>query len=402
MTPMRLGIDASNLRDGGGLGGISELLRVAQPQAYGISKVIVWGGRTTLERMPGRPWLECHHDPLLDQSLLRRTYWQVRKLPRLAQAHCDCLLAPGGIYYGHFKPFVVISQNMLPFELTELRRYGFSRLAAKYLLIRRAQINSFRRADGAIFVTRYSRALVKKIAGLTGQYPIIPYGINQDFLQRPREQKPLPAYSFAQPFKLLYVSKLEPYKHHWRVVEAIATLRREGLPVALDLIGAPETTGRLRHLLATINRVDAEGNFIHYAGHISYRELLAAYHQADGFVFASSCETLPNILLEAMAAGLPIASSSYGPMPEALGKAGIYFDPLQPTSIATALRLLVTDHDWRAQAAHLAYERAQAYSWERCAHETFSFLTEVTARARNKEAVDFRGEKQPAIASPKH
>ena len=381
MLQMRLGIDASNIRDGGGLGHLSEILRAAQPQEHGINKVVVWGGQNTLDRMPARPWLECRHDPLLDQSLPVRTYWQMRKLPQLAQEHCDCLLAPGGISYGAFRPFVVISQNMLPFEFAELRRYGFSSLAAKYLLIRMAQIRSFRRADSAIFVTQYSRLLVKKAAGLKGQYPIIPYGINQDFLQPPREQKPLQEYSFDKPFKLLYVSKLEPYKHHWHVVEAIAQLRGEGLPITLDLIGSPEKPARLRRLVTTINRVDADGNFIHYYGHVSYKELLEAYHQADGFVFASSCETLPNILLEAMAAGLPIASSSYGPMPEALGETGAYFDPVQPESIANAVRGLVTNHVWRTQAASLAYERAQAYSWERCAHDTFSYLAEVASRA---------------------
>jgi glycosyltransferase involved in cell wall biosynthesis len=378
---MRLGIDASNIRDGGGLGHISEILRAAQPQEQGISKIVVWGGRTTLDRLPTRPWLECQHDPMLDQSLPARTYWQVRKLPRLAEEYCDCLFVPGGVYSGKFTPFVVQSQNMLPFELVELRRYGFSGLAAKLLLLRFAQIRSFRRANGAIFLTDYSRSTVQRVAGLKGEYPLIPYGISPLFFRPPREQKPIQHYSFANPYKLLYVSKLEPYKHHWNVVEAVAQLRSEGLPVALDLIGAPERPPLLLRLLATIKRVDAEGKFIHYRGHISYEKLVEAYHQADGFIFASSCENLPNIMLEAMAAGLPIACAQRGPMPEALGEAGIYFDPEQPPSIATAVRHLVTNHDWRAQSASLAYERAQAYSWERCANETFSFLAQVAANA---------------------
>lgn len=384
---MRLGIDASNIRDGGGIGHIINILQAAQPQEYGIDKIVVWGGRTTLEQLPTRPWLECQHDPLLDQSLPVRTYWQARKLPQIAQEHCDCLLVPGGIFYGAFRPFVVLSQNMLPFEFVELRRYGFSRLSAKYLLIRLAQISSFRRANGAIFMTQYSRSLVKEATGINGQYPIIPYGINQDFFQRPRFQKPLPEYSFENPFKLLYVSKLEPYKHHSNVVKAIAQLRSEGLPVSLDLIGAPESPIRLRRLLATINRVDRDGAFIHYYGHLAYTKLLEAYHQSDGFVFASSCETLPNILLEAMAAGLPIASSSYGPMPEALGDAGIYFDPVKPESIALAVRSVVSNHVWRTQAASVAYERVQAYSWERCAHETFSYLAEVAGQTLSHRSV---------------
>ena len=54
------------------------------------------------------------------------------------------------------------------------------------------------------------------------------------------------------------------------------------------------------------------------------RRLLA---DANLFVFASSCENMPNTLVEAMAIGLPIACSDRGPMPEVLRDGGVYFDP---------------------------------------------------------------------------
>ncbi|HEX4948450.1 MAG TPA: glycosyltransferase family 1 protein [Blastocatellia bacterium] len=378
---MRLGIDASNIRDGGGLGHVSGLLHGAEPQRHGITKIIVWGGRTTLDRLPERPWLEHRHDPLLDKSLPFRTYWQARVLPRLAQENCDCLFVPGGVFRGNFRPVVVQSQNMLPFEWVELRRYGFSALAAKLLLLRFAQRRSFRRADGAIFLTNYSRSVVQQVTGIAGDFPLIPYGLSRTFFRPPRPQKPLSEYSLDHPFKLLYVSKLEPYKHQWQVVEAIAQLRREGLPVTLNLVGAPERPALHQRLQETMRRVDADGQFIHYAGHVGFEELVQIYHQADGFIFASSCENLPNIMLEAMGAGLPIACAERGPMPEALGDAGLYFDPEQPTSIATAVRALVQDQHWREQAAHRAYERAQTYSWERCARETLTYISEVVARS---------------------
>ena len=108
-----------------------------------------------------------------------------------------------------------------------------------------------------------------------------------------------------------------------------------------------------------------------------YNELYKVYHQADAFVFASSCETFGQILLEAMASGLPIACSNRSAMPEVLGNAGIYFDPESPDQIADALTMLLKDHDLRAMLAQEAYDRAREYSWERCAKETFSFLAEV-------------------------
>ena len=62
--------------------------------------------------------------------------------------------------------------------------------------------------------------------------------------------------------------------------------------------------------------------------------------------------------------------SHMGPMPEVLGDAGIYFDPEDATSIARALRELVESPDLRTLLAQAAFDRAQAFSWKRCADET--------------------------------
>jgi glycosyltransferase involved in cell wall biosynthesis len=82
-----------------------------------------------------------------------------------------------------------------------------------------------------------------------------------------------------------------------------------------------------------------------------------------------------------MAAGVPIACSDRGPMPEVLGEAGVYFDPEQPQQIADALGRLARDAALRARLAQAAWLGAQAYSWGRCARDTFAFVAQV-ARAR--------------------
>ena len=78
-----------------------------------------------------------------------------------------------------------------------------------------------------------------------------------------------------------------------------------------------------------------------------------------------------------MAAGLPMACSHIGPMPEILGDAGIYFDPEDANSIARALRELIESPNLWAQLAQAAFDRAQAFSWKRCADETFGFLARI-------------------------
>jgi glycosyltransferase involved in cell wall biosynthesis len=381
---MRLGIDASNIRDGGGLTHLHELLRAAQPQEHGIRKISVWAGAKTLRQLMPKPWLERLYEPLLDQSLPARLYWQKVKLPRLAQQNCDCLFAPGGSCDGSFHPVVAESQNLLPFEQAELARYGLSPLAAKFTLLRFRQVRSFRQAEGMIFLTEYARSIITRDVKLKGPARIIPHGINGRFRAAPRAQKPISTYSPGRPFKLLYVSRVEPYKHQWQVVAAVAQLKKAGLPISLDLIGPATHPASAELLRQAIYRVDPCESFIRYRAEIPYTELPSYYCRADAFVFASSCENLPNILLEAMAAGLPCACAQRGPMPEVLRDAGVYFNPEKSNEIANAIGALLTDHALREQCAWRAHTYAQAYSWERCAGETFACLTAVAQQVGDR------------------
>jgi len=375
---MILGIDASNISAGGGVTHLNEVLRATNPAAFGFDQVVVWASRATLAQLEDRPWLIKDTDPLLEAHYPRRAWWQRNRLGDRAKAEgCNVLFVPGGSFATDFKPVVTMSQNLLPFELQELARYGCSTVTLKFALLRWLQARSFRRANGTIFLTRYAQDSVLKVTGpLPGQTAIIPHGIDSRFFQPPRAQRPLAACTDQRPCRLIYVSTITAYKHQWHVAEAVAKLRTEGMRVVLDLIGAayPPALRRLQH---TLRDVDSSGQAIRYCGTAPYHELHARYAAADLGVFASSCENMPNILLEAMASGLPIACSNRGPMPEILGDAGVYFDPEHSAEIADALRQLISDRELRTQCALSAYAKGQLYSWERCARETFTFIRDI-------------------------
>jgi glycosyltransferase involved in cell wall biosynthesis len=380
---LRLGIDASNLRAGGGVTHLAELLRAADPRAHGFTEVVVWGGRRTLAQLDERPWLRKSPQTLLDGRLPWRIFWQRRRLSRLARAAgCSILFAPGGLIGGGFHPVVTMSRNLLPFEWRELRRYGCSWLAVKWLILRIVQTRSFLRADGLIFLTRYARDVVTRVTGVPGaKTAIIPHGISARFARAPRAQHGIEQYHATRPFRILYVSIIDLYKHQWCVVEAVGKLRAGGMALALELVG-PAYPPALRRLQDSLARVDPEGRFAHYAGEVPYPELHRKYAEADLCVFASSCENMPNILLEAMVSGLPIACSNRGPMPELLGDAGVYFDPESPEEIARALEGLLVSPQRRAALAAASFARVQAYSWRRCADDTLGFLAAAAARSR--------------------
>jgi glycosyltransferase involved in cell wall biosynthesis len=371
-----VGIDGSNLRTGGGTTHIRNLLSVAEPGRFGIEQVVLWTSEATLGLLPERDWLEAVHEPWLDRSLPWRLAWQWFRLPRLVERRCDVLFSPGGNARPGAVPIVTMSRNMLPFELGELFRYRISWMTLRLLLLRFGQSRTFRRADGLIFLTDYAREAVQRVARAGGRTAVIPHGVEERFRGEPRPQRPLSACSPEQPLRLLYVSIVDVYKHQWQVAEAVASLRREGLPVAIDFVG-PAYPPAERRLRASLERLDPAGEFLRYRGPMPFEALHELQQTAEIFVFASSCENMPNILLEAMASGYPIACARRGPMPEILGDAGAWFDPERPQEIAAAIRSLAEDPERRGRCARAAYEAARAYSWDRCARESLEFIGAV-------------------------
>ena len=380
-----VGIDGSNLRQGGGVTHLVELLRAAQPGKYGIGEIVVWGGEKLVSRLPERPWLRVIHDRRLDRSLPFRLCWQNFVLPGLVRKSCRIVFTPGGTGSRALQPFVTMSQNLLPFDRRERQRYRFSVTHWRLKLLYYSQSTAFRNAEGVIFLTDFARRTVTSEIGRTGRETVtIPHGVDDRFRLAPRRQKRIEDYSAERPLRILYVSVVDLYKHQWQVVKAVAALRQKGLPVQLDLIGSFLLDSACRKLERSLKEADPGGKFIRHHGAVPFDILHHHYHDADIFVFASSCENLPNILLEAMAAGLPIACSRSGPMPEVLGDAGAYFDPEKPTEIAAALELMIRNPDLRMEMAQDAYRRSEKYSWAECADQTLAFIARVAESAASQ------------------
>ena len=139
----------------------------------------------------------------------------------------------------------------------------------------------------------------------------------------------------------------------------------------------PPYPSSLKRLSKVTNKLDPNNDWVKYHGAVPYKDLHNIYNDSDLGIFASSCENMPNILLETMAAGIPIACSNRGPMQEVLGDFGLYFDPEQPIEIFNALETLINNPQLRLEKANASFAEAQKYSWSSCANETFSFLDHV-------------------------
>ena len=373
---MHLGIDGSNLRP------VFDLPLPYLNTSASTATPVAWThdarALAVLARRDARllEMRDRRHVAALDRGAISRAHWQQRRLARIARGSIDLLFAPGGTYLGGFRPFVTMFRNMLPWDAAERRQYGFSGMRIKLELLRRAQAATLRRADGVIFLTAHAKAHVSREITVASTTAIVAHGLDARFFANGRRHRPLAECSTARPFRWLYVSAIHSYKHPWNVAEAIAMLRAAGLPASLDMVGPPHPPA-LARLQATIRRLDPGGTFLRVVPGLPHSELPALYHQADGFVFASTCENMPNAVLEAMAAALPIVCSDRAPMPEILGDGGVYADPRDPAALAAGMKELMADDRHRAEIAGRAQARARTFSWSRCARETFDFIAEV-------------------------
>ena len=380
MSGITVGIDAVNIRAGGGLTHLSNLLSAFDIKNSNVDSVIVWTSSRTGEVLPRYQWLDVRSSSWMGRNLFFRMFGLFLLLPSLIRrSQCDVVFSPGGILpQVNSLPLVTMSQNMLPFEPDQSLLFGrFSLMRLKMRVLTIAQTRSFKRAHGLIFLTEYARLNILRVIGsVDAKTTQIPHGIESRFKVQDRRFRRFDDNNFAESIKIVYVSMFMAYKHQKEVIDSVCRLRCAGLPIEIEFIGS--TYGAYgKECNVLVDKLDPDREFLKIKGHVPFDDLHSAFLDADIFLFASSCENLPNILIEGMAARLPIVCSDRGPMPEVLNNAGIYFDPSQPESLYFAIRKLVSDVNLRERLALRAYELSANYSWEKCAKQTFSFLEKV-------------------------
>lgn len=381
-------LDASRNRSGGAKTHLINLLAADDPRSHGIKEVHVWAYKSLAEALPVRPWLVTHSPDALEHGLLRQLLWQRFQFPEeFRRAGCHIVLNTDAGTISSVRPSVTMSRDMLSYEPGEIERFGVSKARLRLIALRWVQNRSLTHADGAIFLTRHAARVIQQSSGLIDHVALIPHGIGENF-KVAAFRPPWPS-DGKRPVRCLYISNAALHKHQWKVVEAVADLRARGHDVILQLVGGGSGAGQDR-LDRQIAVSDPRSQFVEQVGAVPHAELPNYLAAADLFVFASSCENMPNTLVEAMASGIPIACAERGPMPEVLGDGGVYFDPERPQSIADAISALLADGDLRQRVSRVAMSRAEDYSWHRCARETWGFLSEICAMTDNDHLGDRR------------
>ena len=170
-----------------------------------------------------------------------------------------------------------------------------------------------------------------------------------------------PSTKHQAPSTILYISRIEhPGKNHVRLIEAYGKLPRalaEAHP--LVIAGADWKDADVVHAAAAAS---PHAEFIRFTGFVEDVETVWA--DAGFYVFPSLFEGFGLSLIEAMARGIPCASSNNGSLGEIAGDVAITFDPGNVDDIAAALeRLLAEPQQERADRVARGLEHVKKFSW---------------------------------------
>jgi len=172
---------------------------------------------------------------------------------------------------------------------------------------------------------------------------------------------------------LYYPANAWPHKNHSLLLIALRVLAATGRQVPpLVLSGAPlETASDL------VRFADHLGVQVRHLGYLPYLDIPAIYRGARLLVFPSLFEGFGMPVIEAMAAGVPVAAASVTSLPEVIGDAGILFNPRKPDEIADAIDRLWNDEKLRTEMIRRGREQACRFSWAECARRTLEAFDEA-------------------------
>lgn len=171
---------------------------------------------------------------------------------------------------------------------------------------------------------------------------------------------------------ILTVSTVEPRKNLQRLFEAFARLPAEedGQPLRLVVVGAPGwEQPSIWSLPARLGIADR----VHFTGFVEDDALAALMRGARSFVLASIIEGFGLPVLEALRAGVPVACSRTGALPEIVGDAAATFDPTDVGAIADALAVHA-DEAARRRSVERGLERSRRFDWAETARKTLDAI----------------------------
>ena len=361
---LRIGVNALYLIPGG-VGGTEIYLRnllAALAEIDRENKYFVLVNRETSDLTPAAANFREVRCRVRAVNRPWRLVWEQTSLPRKARRlRLDVLFSPG-----FTSPVVCPCAKVTVIHDLQHKRqpqnFGWLELQAW----RAAVWASARWSREIITVSENSARDIVEVYGVeSSRVHVVRHGVEKELFEPPQGERREP-WSY-----LLSVSTIHPHKNWERWLEAYQLLAGEGLPHHLVIAGL-----KGNYAAELEGLVEAKGlrERVHATGWIARERLRELLKHAEALVFPSTFEGFGMPVMEAMAAGVPVACSDIAPLREAAGGAALLFDPGSVEEIAAAVRRLVGEAGLRERLREEGRRRAEGFTWRRAAEETLAIL----------------------------
>ena len=249
---------------------------------------------------------------------------------------------------------------------------GFTRLALR--LQANWEQKHLDSARHVVTTSRYSAKRIRELYARVDEILVIPELIDLAQWQALFESSAVsPA---DQPFRLLCVCRFYPRKNVQLLLETMVILRKSTVSFELHLVGGGGEQHRLKKIA---RRLDLDTN-VKFMENLTETQLASEYRGAHLFCFPSLQEGFGIVLLEAMAAGLPIVAAARGAIPEVVPHA-ILIDANNPETWAGTILRLANDEELRSQISAKGLKHVRQYDAPLVAGRFMDVIEELTGRS---------------------
>lgn len=225
--------------------------------------------------------------------------------------------------------------------------HGYNRTTLREFFYYRLEQWIFRRISAVIAPTREMADFLARKGISAGLIHVVHNGIEVNGRSRPKH---VPS---TGPIRLLYLGRLSPEKDPANFLEAVADLRARGLDVRATLAGDGPERPAVEDQCRRLGLKDV----VHLPGFVP--DVVPLLSEADILVNPSQTECMPNSVLEAMWAGVPVCATNVGGLREMLRDEvdGLLCPARDPRALADKIAMLAGDANLRKQMADRAYDR---------------------------------------------
>lgn len=312
---------------------------------------------------------------------LRNISWHHLHLPRLVKRlKLDVLHIPSyrRLIARRVCPLVATIHDLAPFRVPE--KYDVWRMFYGRVIVKKLAA----RQDKIIAVSENTARDIQQFFKIPRhKLTVINNGIDHDrFSPGDVTQARLAVrqqHSLDQPY-LLYVSRLEhPGKNHVRLIAAFERFKSQfDSPLHLVFAGSNwHGAGKIHQAISQSHWAAA----IHSLGFVSDDQLPDLYRAADALVYPSLFEGFGMPVVEAMACGCPVISSTRGSLEEVAGNgAALIVNPENIDDMSDKFAEFTRKPELRKSLVQAGFDRARKFDWERAAQQTLEVYAEATGQ----------------------